>query len=192
MGNSGVFDVNDIRHLMDYQQWSSVGTLELITTQSDVSVSSVIFTDIKEAEYNVHLLTINDYQGASNDWLGLRFYESGTEEGTSVYDKALQYGYYSGSFGENKASNTNYLFTGVESTTSSNITGNGFTYIYNAGNKTKYTFTTHHGVNSAGQYMAFGGGVLPQLSIVDGIKIKGGAASSTVTGDFSLYGIRYS
>ena len=49
MSNSGVFDVNDIRYLMDYQQWTGVGTLELIQTQTYSSaVSSVEFTNIKE------------------------------------------------------------------------------------------------------------------------------------------------
>ena len=46
MSNSGVFDVNDIRYLMDYQQWSGVGTLELIQTVTaddpiDLSCSSI-------------------------------------------------------------------------------------------------------------------------------------------------------
>ena len=43
MSNSGVFDVNDIRYLMDYQQWSGVGTLELIqTVTADDSVKEVV------------------------------------------------------------------------------------------------------------------------------------------------------
>ena len=57
MSNSGVFDVNDIRYLMDYQQWSGVGTLELIQTQTFTGVGTVDFTSIKQDEYNVHFMT---------------------------------------------------------------------------------------------------------------------------------------
>ena len=55
MSNSGVFDVNDIRYLMDYQQWSGVGTLELIQTQTFTGVGTVDFTSIKQDEYRVIL-----------------------------------------------------------------------------------------------------------------------------------------
>jgi len=193
MSNSGVFDVNDIRYLMDYQQWSGVGTLELIETHSGVSgVSKVEFRNIKEDIYNVHFLTINDYQGASNDWLGIRFFESGTLETANQYHKATQYGYYGASYGANTSTGVSYIYTGVESTTSSNITGNGYAYIYDAGDESRYTTATVHSVNSDGQYFAFGGGSLNQASVVDGIYLYGGAAGSNITGDFSLYGIRYS
>ena len=192
MSNSGVFDVNDIRYLMDYQQWTGVGNIELIETQSASGVGNVAFTHIKQDIYNVHFLTINDYQGASSDWLAMRFYESGTLETAAQYHKALRYGYYSGSWGANTSTGVSYIYTGVESTTSSNITGNGYVYIYNAGDDSRYTTATVQSVNSAGQYMMFGGGSLNQASIVDGIYLYGGAAASNITGDFSLYGIRYS
>ena len=42
MSNSGVFSVNDIRYLMDYQQYPKPGELELIETQT---VSSVGFAE---------------------------------------------------------------------------------------------------------------------------------------------------
>ena len=62
MSNSGVFDVNDIRYLMDYQQWATPGELQLIQTQTASDVATVDFTDIQENIYNVHLLTFNDLQ----------------------------------------------------------------------------------------------------------------------------------
>ena len=57
MSNSGVFDVNDIRYLMDYQQWSGVGTLELIQSASiSNGASTVDILSIKENEYDQHIL----------------------------------------------------------------------------------------------------------------------------------------
>ena len=51
MSNSGVFDVNDIRYLMDYQQWPTPGELQLIQTQTASDVATVDFTDIQENIY---------------------------------------------------------------------------------------------------------------------------------------------
>ena len=72
MSNSGVFDVNDIRYLMDYQQWSGVGTLELIQTQTASNVSYLDFTNL--GTYNVHFMTFNDIHSATdNVILSIRF-----------------------------------------------------------------------------------------------------------------------
>ncbi len=43
MSNSGVFDVNDIRYLMDYQQWPTPGQLQLIETQTASNSSALDF-----------------------------------------------------------------------------------------------------------------------------------------------------
>ena len=80
MSNSGVFDVNDIRYLMDYQQWSGVGTLELMQTQVGSSVSALDFLNIKENIYDVHFMTVNDFTPSVDATpLSCRFYESGVE-----------------------------------------------------------------------------------------------------------------
>jgi len=70
---------------------------------------------------------------------------------------------------------------------------NGYFYMYNAGDSTKYTFITAHNTRQrATTFISeFGSGVLPQASIVDGFRF-GQSSSNTIQGQISLYGIRYS
>ena len=78
MSNSGV-DVNDIRYLMDYQQWATPGELQLIETQTASNPSALDFLSIKEDIYNVHFMTVTNFQPASdNHYIAYRLYESGT------------------------------------------------------------------------------------------------------------------
>ena len=82
MSNSGVFDVNDIRYLMDYQQWSGVGTLELIQSASiSNGASTVDILSIKENEYDQHILMTYGVEGSTSPQINkIRFYESGVLE----------------------------------------------------------------------------------------------------------------
>ena len=68
---------------------ADLGKLELIETQTVSGVSAINFTSIKESTYNVHFLTVNDFQPATdNVILSIRFAESGTLETASVYHVA--------------------------------------------------------------------------------------------------------
>ena len=58
LSNSGVLSLDDINNLESTGELG--GSLELIEEKSISGVSSAIFTDIKEAKYNVHLLKIID------------------------------------------------------------------------------------------------------------------------------------
>jgi len=196
MSNSGVFDVNDIRYLMDYQQWSGVGTLELIETQSASNSAALDFLILKEDIYNVHFMTVTNFQPASdNHYIAYRLYESGTLETAAVYQQARQYGIASGTFGESNS-------TGIDEVTVSHATGtddeetnNCYIYFYNLGDSTKYSFSTSHssGVQAGGSAnFEFAGGVLPQTSTVDGIRILTDQGSNMEHAEVSLYGIRYS
>ena len=84
MANSGIFSPNDIVGLMDYQQWKSVGDLELIETATiSGSVSTVEFENLED--YDVHILTVNDGTvSADNKGIAFRLYEEGTLESGSV------------------------------------------------------------------------------------------------------------
>jgi len=71
---------------------------------------------------------------------------------------------------------------------------NGYIYLYNAGDSTKYTFASfHNSILDAGGDSAFGfgSGVLPQTSTVDGISISMFTSGANIeAGTYSLYGIR--
>tara|TARA_Y100000401_G_C8232521_1_gene178818 strand:+ start:99 stop:680 length:582 start_codon:yes stop_codon:yes gene_type:complete len=193
MSNSGVFDVNDIRYLMDYQQWSGVGTLELIQTQvADGTSATLDFTSIQQSTYNVHLVTFTDMEVAvDGDRIKMRFFENGTVESAGVYHYATQQGSPSG-FNESRSTSANDLPTIKNTGTDARSNSNGYTYIYNAGDSSKYTFNTYHSTTtdtSLHYFMWFGSGVLPQASTVDGLRFF---SSANITGSISLYGIKYS
>ena len=195
MSNSGVFDVNDIRYLLDYQQWPTPGQLQLIETQSASNSSALDFLSIKEDIYNVHFMTVTNFQPASdNHYIAYRLYESGTLETAAVYQQARQYGIASGTFGESKS-------TGIDEVTVSHATGtddqetnNCYIYFYNLGDSTKYSFSTSHssGVQAGGSAnFEFASAVLPQASQVDGIRILTDQGSNMEHAEVSLYGIRF-
>ena len=168
------------------------GKLELIETKNISSVSSAIFTSIQESTYNIHFLTVNDFQPSDDSkFLGIRFFESGVEESGNVYQYAYQFGRADGTFGSAQSTGTNSLLAGVTVGNQVNEQSNSYSYFYNLGDSSKYSFQTAHSsnVNNTTTYiMNFGSGVLPQASTVDQIKLFVSAGTFDCT--FSLYGIK--
>ena len=87
--NKGIFTPNDIYNLDLDSKFSTVGTLELIETKTGSGVSAIDFTSIKESTYNVHFLTITDFQVATDGQpMGLRF---STDGGSSYVASGYQW-----------------------------------------------------------------------------------------------------
>ena len=195
MSNSGVFDVNDIRHLMDYQQWSGVGTLELIETQT-ISGATARINFQSLGDYDVHFMTANDMHNESdNRRIGVQFFESGVLEEGTVYDVASQFGNAAGTFIEVQGSGYGSLRWGDNFGSNTNETMNGYMYFYNLKDSTKYSFVTHHATSQSESNVGcfeFGCGVMNQASLVDGISIEIDSGHNLLSGTLSLYGIRYS
>ena len=190
--NTGVFSVNDINALVESGSWG--GSLKLIQSQTVTSVSSVAFTSIQEDEYDVHFLQATNYQPSGNDHLVMRFYESGVIETASVYKHALQYGYLphtsSGAFGENKSTGISYLKFLPDETSTSSRSGQGYCYIYNAGNSSKYTFATSQvfGSHTSTAFIGyFGGAVRPTADEITQIRFY---ADTDLTGTIKLFGVK--
>ena len=186
VSNSGVFDISSAADLT--KQGKFGGSLELIESQTVSTVANVTFTTIKESLYDVHLLEVFNYQPATNDRLGMRFYESGVLETASVYEFAYQYGYYNGSFGENKSTGESHLKICPDELNGAGDSSQGYCYIYNAGNSSKYTFTSQQMVGT--DFFRFGGGVLPQASTVDGLYLYGDNAGNNFSCTANLYGVK--
>ena len=186
VNNSGVFSITDSADLES--QGKLGGSLELIEEQTVSGVASLSMTTIKENVYDVHLLEVIAYNPVSADRLGMQFFESGTRESASVYQYAYQYGYYSGGFGENKSTGDDHIKICPDEGTASTDTSSAYCYIYNAGNSSKYTFTTNQMVGT--DFMRFGGGVLPQASTVDGIYLFGDDSGSNFSLTAKLYGVK--
>jgi hypothetical protein len=171
---------------------ADLGKLELIETQTfSTSVAQIDFTNIKEDIYNVHLLTAQvKFGSGNNDLLGIRFFESGVLESAGVYQVATQNGQSNGTFSEARQTAFNYIFLGETTDAFQNV----YCYLYNLGDSSKYSFATFQGIHldsPQDAFFRFGSAVLPQASIVDGIRFFGGASGNNIGADFdiSLYGI---
>mgnify|MGYP003139311172 CR=1 FL=1 len=198
MANSGVFNIDDINFLKDNQQYPTLGQLELIQTQEYLgAVSTIDFTNIKESIYNVHFMTFSEMSAVNDNvhTMNIRFYESGVLE-TANYKVARQNvgANPSVGFNQSKSDSTDKMPTLFGSGNASNENDAGFVYFYNLGDSRGYSYCTFHtlGLTNESYFAsAFGSGVLPQQSVVDGIQIlvnSGNYNSFKV----SLFGIRFS
>ncbi len=192
--NTGVFDPADINNLVADDKWTQYGQLELIETQIASADSQIIFDDIKQDIYNVHFLTVTNFSPSVNQrTLAVRFFENGVEEAGSVYQFAQQYIGSNGAAAEQKSTGTTSLRTTNSVGDAVNRVGNGYSYFYNLGDSTKYSFQTYMNdvIDQTNVfYGIFGSGVLKQASVVDQIKLF--VSSGTFDCTLSLYGIRYS
>ena len=190
VANSGVFSITDVAELQS--QGKLGGSLELIAQETISSGSQIIFTDIKETKFDVHFLEIINFQPSTDARdVEIRFYESGVEESASVYQYAYQYGTSTGTFDENKSTGNTHIRGTINVGNATNEGGNSYCYFYNLGNSSKYSFQTMHCsmINDSGQFlMVFGGGVLPQASTVDQIKLYVSSGTCDLTA--KLYGVK--
>ena len=197
--NKGIFNPKDIYDLTRADKYTNYGQLELIETQTITTTTSLM--DFKESDgtfdtsYNVHFLTVNNFKPAIDSAnLMMRFFESGVLESASVYQFAYQYGSATGVFGESKTTSISYLRAVPAVGNFGRENGHSYSYLYNLGDNTKYSFQTFHSMHinqTPDTFFSYGSGVLPQTSTVDGIRLQ------PTTGDIdevsiSLYGIRYS
>ena len=183
--NAGVLSMSDVVDLKSKGHLG--GSLELIQEQSSLGLASpwyIDFTSIQESKYDVHYFTyICDTTNAQTMYL--RFRESGTWETASVYKYANQYGGTTGSFGEEKSTGASEIKINGSQT---NALVQGYCYLYNLGDSSKYSFVTHQGMRE--NMMRFGGGVLPQASTVDGIRFgKLGTTDFDII-SAKLYGVK--
>ena len=190
--NTGLYTPSEILQLTKEGSWG--GSLELIEEQTYSSgVSFVDFTSIQENKFDVHLLqysNVSSTEPTVNVNLNIRFYESGVLETASVYQNAFQYGGTGGAFGENKSTAQDTL--GTFAGNFQNSKANGYIYLYNLGNSNKYSFATGHsffGHPTLGAFFIFGGGVLPQASTVDGIRVMISAGNYDAF-NIKLYGVK--
>lgn len=191
--NKGIFKPKDIYDLTRADKYTNYGQLELIETKTASSVSSVTFDDIKSDVYDTHFLTFHNFSPSVNQSdFRIRFFESGVEETSAVYDYAQQYQNTSGVGNGQSTTSSSYLrATGGVGDATHRI-GNGCIYFYNLGDSTKYSFTNYHS-NFTDQTNTFysypiGCGLLHQTSYVDQIKFF--VSSGTFSAGLSLYGIK--
>jgi hypothetical protein len=187
--NAGVLSVSDVLDLESKGQLG--GSLELIEEQTySTGVNNIDFLNIKETKYDVHLMQIHNLTTPAESGTDfIRFYESGVLESASVYQYASQPGDIAGNFSETRSTGNTGILLG---STGSSVKKSAYIYFYNLGNSSKYSFCTFYltNVRSGNDNMRFGGGVLPQASLVNGIRFAYTGASTISDFTIKLYGVK--
>jgi len=170
---------------------ADLGKLELIETQTASADSSLDFTTL--GNYNVHFLTINDYQPATdNTSMLIRL----SDDGGSTYEianyKWAHLQIYTGPFiYEYKSSTATSLEINRENGNLTNENGNAYVYLYSLEDSSKFSFTTSHSSQTtkfSGQFaMQFGSGVYSVKSSINAFRLLSSSGNFDCTA--SLYGI---
>ena len=193
--NKGVLNTDDLYELSNAGKLTQYGQLELIETQTVSGVSTVDFTNL--GTYNVHFLTYS-FDGASVD-VGL-FSRLSSDGGTSFKDSTYQYanerGDGEGGFEENRSTAMwAFQLCNKANVATSGHSFSGYIYYYNLLDSSKYSFQTNQSSFSDREIantvaFNFGSGVYPTAETHNALNIF--PNTSTITGQASLYGIRYS
>lgn len=181
------------------QQYPRYGQLELIEYKNiTTGVTAIDFLDIKEKIYDTHFLTWNNaVPGTDQKTLSLRVSDDGgsTFESGSNYDIAFKNGNANGSsFNENKSVSFTYMYC---STSVGNATGesaNGYAYLYDLGDPNKYAYQHFHNsdLQAAPVLQVFMGAQQYGVAATyNAIRLAEASATSTWTGNYALYGIRF-
>ena len=195
--NKGIFTPQDIIELDQENKWTNFGQLELIQTQTaSGSGLNIDFTNIKETTYNVHLLFLSGIFFAGTNKLPrmrLSNDNGSTFESGSSYQEAYQ-SMVGATFTEVKSSGQGFFNLINNVGNEATEVGNSYTYLYNLGDSTKFSFCTYHSTSmtSGGTNYAstFGSGQYTVAEVNNAIRIFEATTSHNITGTASLYGIR--
>jgi hypothetical protein len=174
---------------------ADLGKLELIETQTITSSTSAIdFINLATNSYNVYFLTINGLTSLldSRAVIIQLSNDNGSSFITSGYQYAHQVCKANGTFTEEKSTSAGHLVTLAGIGNASNEVMNGYCYLYNLLDSTKYSFATQHssGLESASVLEGrFGSGVLPTAETHNAIRIRENITTDFDNAVVSLYGI---
>ena len=177
---------------------ADLGVYQLIQSQTVSGQANIDFTSISESEYQLHIVHHTLEPATDNALLSVRFHESGTLEDQGVYKEAVQELLDAGNNEDTEVDielrnngSRNHIRVGENVGNASLEYGTGYFYIFNAGNSSFHTTVSQHcvGLTTTNEVlMGFGGGVLPQASTVDQIKLYNGSGNFSCTA--KLYGIK--
>ena len=196
--NKGVFNPAEINELVADNKWTQYGQLELIETQTITSSTSAIdFINLATNPDNVYFLTINGLTSTLDTRAVIvqLSNNNGSTFITSGYQYAHQVCKANGTFTEEKSTSAGHLVTFAGIGNATNEVSNGYCYLYNLLDSSKYSFATQHssGLESASVLEGrFGSGVLPTAETHNAIRIRENVSTDFDNAVVSLYGIRYS
>ena len=191
LNNSGVFSVEEALALKNEGELG--GSLELIeTVVADDSVAYYDFDNL--GNYDVHLFQATNVQAASTTAqnLDIRVKVGGTAQ-TSGYQFAQQLGNGAGTFSESNSTSFNQFIWLPNVDNETNASANGYAYIYNAIDSTKYTFGTFQTVIKQDTHtprISFGGNVFTTTNQCSGLRVFMADTGNIASGTIKLYGIK--
>ena len=185
--NTGLYTPSEILELTKDGHWG--GSLELIQTETvSGATSSINFTNIQGANYDVHFLTILGYEtnGGGSELIQVRLSnDGGSSYESSNYDNAQQVVATAGGSGTEIRGTSD---TGLQfSYTNNTEQGNNYVYLYNLHNSSKYSFSTFQGMKKGGD-MAYGGGVYKVAETINALQVRTGTACDVAV--IKLYGVK--
>jgi hypothetical protein len=191
--NKGIFTPTDIYDLTRADKYTQYGQLELIeTVVADDTVTSYDFDNL--GDYNAHFLSANNVQSASTTAqnLDIRVKVGGTAQ-TSGYQFAQQLGNSAGTFSESKTTSFSQFIWLPNVDNETNASANGYAYIYNAIDSTKYTFGTFQTVIKQDVHtprFSFGSNVYTTANQCSGLRVFLSTTGNIAEATISLYGIK--
>jgi len=191
--NTGVFSTDDINELIQAKQWVSVGNLELIETQilNDPTYSTKFVRFENLGNYNVHFVTFTNVLNNGYFPLGIQVQTSTGWKTGSNYQYALQTYQDTGLLVD---SSTGYTSCKLNSSAYRGV--NGYAWIYNAIDSSKFTSFTSHTSSVRGNNLGIEGNWgmswYQSAEAVTGIQFvyEGVLYAMGGFGQYSLYGLR--
>jgi len=190
--NTGLYTPSEILQLEKDGNWG--GSLELIAEETvSGTPSSLDFINLENNPYDVYLVQMSNFIASAQTQVIFRFSnDNGTtfEAGASAYQFASQRMITNGGFAESRSTGTTYIGTDVYTNTStSNL--NGYFYLYNLLDSSKYSFLTQQlsAILGANGRTSFGGGVYPTAETINAFQILAGSSTWT-SGTAKLYGVK--
>ena len=193
LSNSGVLSLDDINNLESTGELG--GSLELIEEQT-ISSAYADFTSLQESKYDVLMFQLEKVTPTTNGHnIGFRFSNNG---GTSFISSGYQYAWqrgYPSTFTEIKSTSSDRILANGGIGNGSEDGLNGYIYLYNLGNSSKYSFASWH-LN--GSYtsvsiftiFSFGGGVLPTAEVHNAVRFGSDSFNTLAGGTIKLYGVK--
>ena len=169
----------------------------MIQTQEITSAQTYIdFTNIKEDEYDVHFITWNNVHPQSDSKvLTLRLSDDGgTSYESANYEVAFININASASFNATGSSSNTFMYCSTSVGTGTGECANGYAYLYHLGDERNESFNTFQNsdLQAAPTLQTFvGSQIYNQTSIINALRFGTSDGSSTWTGDFSVYGLRF-
>jgi len=172
---------------------ADLGKLELIETQTITSSTALIDFEDLGTGYNVHFITVNNFHSATDSQdLNLRVLVGGSvQTGASDYGRAFNVNYSNGTNSQDKDPTLDRLRLIPEIGAFGREHANGYFYMYNALDSSKYTFFNQHSTFlSRDPFYAttFGAGSYQQSNTLSGIRFYMSSGNINET-EISLYGI---